>query len=88
MQLGSKDNPHIVAPDDFSENGIIYGAFCKCHRCGLIARSIVSFDYYPLNGDGSKFQCETCQFGTPYEKVKPLLAQLEASGAFDEQNDC
>jgi len=61
MCLGTKDNPHLVAPSDWDENGVAYGAFCKCRKCGLVERSTMIFDFY-ANEPGDPLLCETCNY--------------------------
>ena len=58
------DNPYTHAPEDWHENGVPYGAFCKCHECGYVGRSTIIFDYYAKNA-GGPLCCETCRIGTP-----------------------
>ena len=74
--------PYLIAPADFIEVGVPYGAFCKCGRCGIVERSTISFDFYTKE-NGESFSCETCEFGTPHFLVKPLLDKLEANGEFE-----
>lgn len=83
--LGTKENPHVIAPDDWEDNGLEYGAFCRCSECGLIARSTVLFDYYTLDGPGSPLACETCRIGTPHELIKPVIDLMESEGAFQHE---
>lgn len=66
VQLGTEDNPFIIAPEDWSERGVPYGSLCKCSRCGLVARSLIIFDYY--GEAGGKLTCETCSFGRPHSQ--------------------
>ena len=58
-QLGSNQSvPYTVAPDDMHENGLPYGAWCKCGKCGHVDRSTFAFDYYGSAGEVLK--CERC----------------------------
>ena len=82
MELGTRENPYLVAPNDFDKNGVPYGAFCKCGSCNLVERSTIAFDFY-ADKAGDKFRCETCLLGISHESVKPLIDQLEQDGAFD-----
>ncbi len=53
--------PRQVAPDDMETNGLPYGAWCKCHVCGLVGRSTIVFDFYGQNGE--QLKCENCLMG-------------------------
>lgn len=82
MELGTRDNPYLVAPDDWEEDGVPYGAFCKCEQCNLVERSTVGFDFFADNA-GDPFRCQTCLLGTPHALSKPVIDQLEKDGAFE-----
>lgn len=44
-ELGeSREHPYLVAPADWHENGVPYGAWFKCSTCGLVSRSTIAFD--------------------------------------------
>lgn len=58
---GTFSNPFVVAPPDWSENGLPYGAWCRCVTCGQKGRSTVAFDFY-AKVPGEVLVCETCQF--------------------------
>jgi hypothetical protein len=49
--IGEKERPYLRVPAGFSEDGLPYGAFCKCARCGTVARSTNAFDYYAKDGE-------------------------------------
>lgn len=34
-KLGTYKNPYTLAPSDWHENGVPYGAICKCSICGI-----------------------------------------------------
>lgn len=57
--LGTVDNPYKVAPADWDIDGLPYGVFCECDRCGQISRSTVMFDYY-ADAKGKPLVCESC----------------------------
>jgi len=56
---GSRETPIFVAPPEWHESGVPYGAWCKCHRCGLVFRSTLAFDCHAKE-PGDKLECETC----------------------------
>lgn len=60
--IGSRENAYVVAPDDWEESGVPYGSFCRCGKCGLVARSTHTFDFY-ADAAGIPLKCETCQMG-------------------------
>ena len=60
--LGSKENPLTHAPADWRVNGVPYGAWCKCSKCGLVHRSTITFDCY-AKGPGVPLVCENCEMG-------------------------
>ena len=82
--IGTLEHPYQFAPENFLEDGLPYGAFCKCGLCDRIARSTVTFDYY-ANKDGEALRCETCTLGVPYEAVEPVIDYLESTEAFEER---
>lgn len=45
--VGTRERPYVRVPPDFSEDGLPWGAFCRCSRCGFVERSTNIFDYYP-----------------------------------------
>lgn len=65
-ELGTMDNPHLVAPEDWETNGLEYGHYCRCSKCGLIGRSTYTFDFF-ADKSGDELVCETCTFHTPKE---------------------
>jgi hypothetical protein len=79
-RLGTINHPYLIAPDDWHENGLPYGAYCKCAKCGQIHRSTFTFDYH-ANIPGDPLQCETCVIGTAFRSVAPVMARLETEGA-------
>lgn len=58
--LGIRENPHTVAPPDWKENGLPYGAWCRCARCGHLGPSMMTFDFYADN-PGDPLVCERCK---------------------------
>jgi hypothetical protein len=67
LGLGMHANPHKVAPTDWHTNGVEYGAWCVCDKCGHLGRSTLLYDYYaPKPGD--RLKCESCAIhGTPQQ---------------------
>lgn len=63
---GTEEVPYTKAPEDWKENGVPYGAYCKCDRCGLVERSTLVFDFYAKRA-GDKLRCEDCNIN---EKVR------------------
>ena len=83
MPVGTRENPHKVAPEDWAENGLDYGAFCECAICHFVGRSTFLFDYYADAGAGSALVCETCKCGVRFGAVKPVIDELESQGHFE-----
>lgn len=54
----SKSNAYIIVPPDFTENGVPYGAWCRCGACSLVFRSTFAFDCHGKPGEPMK--CERC----------------------------
>jgi hypothetical protein len=84
--LGSQEYPHTIAPKDWNENGVTYGAWCKCSRCGLVGRSTITFDFY-ADSPGEKLVCESCTTGAP-EKLSDILneaIELDDEGELPEE---
>ena len=81
MSLGHKDSPFSVAPDDWETNGVPYGAFCKCAKCGFVGRSTFTFDYF-ADGPGLPLDCERCYIGTPKRVAEIIDAEIK-SGNID-----
>ena len=80
----SRNDPFTVAPDDWHEKGLPYGAFCECSECGLVERSTMLFDFY-ADKPGDKLVCETCQINTPHSMVAPVIKEAEKRGVYDSQ---
>lgn len=59
FELGQREALHEVAPEDWNENGVEYGAFCKCCKCGRVAPSTFMFDFYAKE-PGHFLECELC----------------------------
>ena len=79
---GRESNPFTHAPEDWAENGVPYGAFCKCSKCGYVGTSTSAFDYY-AKGPGAALACELCKgFTHTYETEK--LMRPAAMKAFQE----
>ncbi len=74
--LGSYITPYTNAPDDFDENGIPYGAFCKCVKCEYVGRSSNSFDYY-ADDPGGELTCESCKGGQPKALEAAMRDKIE-----------
>ncbi len=81
--LGSKANPFTVAPADWHENGVPYGAYCLCSRCGLVEHSTLTFDYY-ADEPGEPLVCEQCNTGQNHAACKPLIDK--ACEGLEEEN--
>ncbi len=60
MKSGTKQNPITLWPAD---GHIPYGAYCKCGKCGIVARSTFTFDFYN-RGEGEPMLCENCNHDT------------------------
>jgi len=84
MKIGTIENPYVHAPDDWFENGVPYGAFCKCSKCGYVGTSTVLFDYY-ANNPGELLICEYCQFSTSYEVEKQIRKYVLPKGKQEEK---
>jgi hypothetical protein len=56
----SKKSPFVVAPEDWEENGIQFGAWCLCEKCGLPGRRTYAFDFF-AEGPGNPLSCEVCR---------------------------
>lgn len=61
-RLGCKSNPYTKASRKWKIKGVPYGSYCKCYKCGFIARSTIFFDFYAKE-PGDKLECESCKFG-------------------------
>lgn len=69
--LGSRSRPYTHAPEKWKTEGVFYGAYCRCHKCGFVSRSTLTFDYYADNV-GDPLVCEHCQMGQSYEVAKVM----------------
>lgn len=65
--FGTRENPFLVAPEDWKKKGVPYGAWCKCSRCNCVRRSTYTFDFYAKE-PGEALLCETCQKVKYYEE--------------------
>lgn len=74
--LGHQGNPYNIAPMGWDDAGCPYGAFCKCHRCGLVERSTFTFDYY-ADKAGDPLVCGTCKEIDSHEAAKIVNARTE-----------
>lgn len=77
IMLGCSDRPYTHAPDDWKTNGVPYGTFCRCHKCGFVSRSTFTFDYYAKQ-PGDPLVCEHCQIGQSYSvgKIMDVVAEV------------
>lgn len=82
--LGEKETPYTTAPDDWYENGVPYGAFCKCAKCGYVGTSTVTFDYFAVDGVGSDLCCDACRGVSAYAIEKVM--RPDAMNAFAEDH--
>ena len=78
---GKQSNPFTHAPSDWHEEGVPYGAFCKCCKCGYVGTSTVSFDYR-AKSVGDALECDQCQGLSTHATEKVL--RPEAIKAFEE----
>lgn len=62
----SKENPITHAPNDWAENGVEWGAYCRCYDCGLVTTSTMMFDYY-ADKPGDPLKCENCTLGPRFD---------------------
>lgn len=76
--VGNYINPYTNAPADWKENGLPYGAWCKCHKCGYVGRSTVSFDYR-AQGPRAALTCDACEGFSTYATEKAM----RSLGGFD-----
>lgn len=58
--LGTRENPHTIAPSDWKTAGVPYESWCRCHKCGSLGRSTITFDFYAAE-PGDPLRCESCQ---------------------------
>ena len=59
-QLGSSPEfPYHVAPGDWEENGVPYGAWYRCWKCKELGRSTLSYDCHAAK-PGDELVCEEC----------------------------
>lgn len=77
--LGTPQNPYTIAPPRFVEDGLPYGAYCRCGKCGYVGRSTLVFDYHAEN-NGDSLHCETCNLGQSMYAVDQLLDEHIESG--------
>lgn len=82
--LGTQELPYVRAPEDWDENGVPYGAFCQCSKCGYRGTSTVSFDYH-ANKPGDKLVCSQCEGISNYATER--LMRAEAMVAFAEDRE-
>lgn len=69
--VGTYEYPFIIAPPSWEDDGLPYGAFCKCSRCGYVGTSTVSFDYR-AEGPGESLTCDACLGISNYATEKAL----------------
>lgn len=73
---GTLADPYTVAPEDWHENGVPYGAFCKCHQCGYIGRSTIAFDYH-AGEPRNPLVCDQCLGASTYATERALRDRVE-----------
>lgn len=90
MPLGTQQNPYKIAPSDWNKNGVPYGAFCECHKCGRIDRSTFTFDY-SAKAPGDLLACQPCfytaelghgNFDVPKEVMDAVDQDIEVAELF------
>ena len=80
-ELGSsRENPYLAAPLRWEEDGLPYGAWCKCWVCGDVGRSTLSFDFHAAK-TGDPLRCEACNFEAmlSHSFCKALIAKTDAA---------
>lgn len=75
--VGDEERPYTHAPPDWNENGVPYGAFCKCHLCGYVGTSTVMFDY-SAKSPGDPLRCNNCDHIATYATERALRAHARA----------
>ncbi len=79
--MGAFENPFTHAPEKWDSEGVEYGSYCKCHKCGLVSRSTFSFDYYADNV-GDPLSCERCALNSP---MSPVIADAVAKKILEDE---
>ena len=72
VDMNTETTPLFVAPEGWGKHGVEYGTWCKCSKCGFVARSTITFDFYAEEGE--PLVCENCQFhrSIPAETVREI----------------
>lgn len=77
--VGEKDRPYRQVPPEFGKDGLPWGAYCQCSRCGYVGRSTGLFDYY--NDDG-ELVCGEC-LGHDQLQLDSVMCTRIAAGEFE-----
>lgn len=70
--VGTKDRPYQRLPPRFADEGLPWGAWCKCAWCGFLGRSVGLFDYYDHMGGLVCGGCLGCDQKTSMAAVEHL----------------
>ena len=57
--IGTRQRPYVNAPPDMNDDGMPWGAFCRCSKCGALGRSTVIFDFH--GGPNEPLVCGACK---------------------------
>lgn len=57
--IGARGRPYTHAPPEMDVDGMPWGAFCRCSRCGALGCSTNVFDFY--GGPGEPLVCGRCK---------------------------
>ena len=63
--VGHRSRPYLRPPPRYSIEGMPFGAFCLCGRCGHAARNTHAFGYHAEGVDC--LICDHCLYGVPYK---------------------
>lgn len=57
--IGTRERPYTHAPPGMGEDGMPWGAFCRCAKCGALGCSTNVFDFY--GSSGALLVCGRCK---------------------------
>lgn len=75
LLVGQRARPYFRPPPRYREEGMPFGAFCCCCRCGHVARNTHAFNYHAEESD--RLICDHCLYGIAYDAGERISREID-----------